>query len=66
MKRVKSIQCGAMALALAAGSAIAQPDSGVSMEPFETDSATTSYDVDENRDGRSDRMLILEQSDSLA
>ena len=28
--------------------------------------STTMYDVDENHDGRADRMLILEQSDSLA
>ena len=30
------------------------------------DASTTMYDVDEDRDGRPDRMLILEQSDSLA
>jgi hypothetical protein len=28
--------------------------------------ASTSYEVDEDRDGRADRTLILEQSDSLA
>jgi hypothetical protein len=28
--------------------------------------STTMYDVDEDRDGRPDRMLILEQSDALA
>ena len=28
--------------------------------------STTMYDVDDDRDGRPDRMLILEQSDSLA
>ena len=28
--------------------------------------STTMYEVDEDRDGRADRMLILEQSDSLA
>jgi hypothetical protein len=28
--------------------------------------STTMYDVDEDRDGRPDRTLILEQSDSLA
>jgi hypothetical protein len=28
--------------------------------------ASTMYDVDEDRDGRTDRLLILEQSDSLA
>ena len=30
------------------------------------EASTTMYDVDEDRDGRPDRMLILEQSDSLA
>ena len=30
------------------------------------ETSTTMYDVDEDRDGRADRMLILEQSDSLA
>jgi hypothetical protein len=29
-------------------------------------SASAMYGVDEDRDGRTDRMLILEQSDSLA
>jgi hypothetical protein len=66
MKRAKSIRYGAIALAIVAGGAIAQPDGSTSMEPPETDATTTMYDVDDNRDGRSDRMLILEQSDSLA
>jgi hypothetical protein len=30
------------------------------------EASTTIYGVDDDRDGRSDRMLILEQSDSLA
>jgi hypothetical protein len=30
------------------------------------ETSTTMYDVDEDRDGRPDRMLILEQSDALA
>jgi hypothetical protein len=30
------------------------------------ETSTTMYDVDDDRDGRPDRMLILEQSDSLA
>ncbi len=30
------------------------------------EASTTMYDVDEDRDGRPDRMLILEQSDALA
>ena len=29
-------------------------------------SASVVYDVDDDRDGRADRLLILEQSDSLA
>jgi hypothetical protein len=28
--------------------------------------ASTMYEVDEDRDGRTDRLLMLEQSDSLA
>ena len=30
------------------------------------EASTTMYEVDDDRDGRPDRMLILEQSDSLA
>jgi hypothetical protein len=30
------------------------------------EASTTMYDVDDDRDGRPDRTLILEQSDSLA
>ena len=30
------------------------------------EASTTMYDVDDDRDGRPDRMLILEQSDALA
>ena len=33
---------------------------------MEASSASAIYDVDEDRDGRTDRLLILEQSDSLA
>jgi hypothetical protein len=59
MKPAKSILYAAAALALAAGSAIAEPSAY-------TPSASTIYEVDEDRDGRTDRLLILEHSDSLA
>ena len=50
MKRLKLILFGALALVMFAGSA----------------TASAVYEVDEDRDGRVDRLLILEQSDSLA
>lgn len=71
MKPAKSILYGATALVLVAGSAIVGdpladvPSGSMSM----SDSATTAsamYGVDDDRDGRTDRELILEQSDSLA
>jgi hypothetical protein len=65
MKPAKSILYGATALALVAGSAIAEDPAGMSMDDSTT-SASTMYEVDEDRDGRTDRLLILEQSDSLA
>ena len=70
MKRAKSILYGATALLLAAGSATAEPfadtqPDGMLMEDSATN-ASTIYSVDEDRDGRTDRELILEQSDSLA
>jgi hypothetical protein len=61
MKRVMSILYGATALAIAAGSATAQP----SMEDS-SGGASAIYEVDEDRDGRTDWLLILEQSDALA
>jgi hypothetical protein len=60
---VQLILYGATVLAIAAGGAMAQPF--MSMEDSST-SASTVYEVDEDRDGRADRLLILEQSDSLA
>ena len=64
MKRAKSILLGATVLAMTAGSALAQP----SDTDMEDSSATASamYSIDENRDGRADREIMLEQSDSLA
>ena len=59
MTRAKLILFGA-ALAIVATSAAAQEDT---MPP---ESASAIYDVDDDRDGRIDRLLILEQSDSLA
>ena len=51
MKLAKLILAGAAALAI--GTTAAQ-------------ASTTMYEVDEDRDGRPDRTLLLEQSDSLA
>ena len=70
MNRAKSILYGASALLLAVGSATAEPfadtrPDGMLMENSPTN-ASTIYSVDEDRDGRTDRELILEQSDSLA
>jgi hypothetical protein len=65
MKPAKSILYGAIALALTASSAIAEEPAGMSMDDSMT-SASQMYEVDEDRDGRADRLLILEQSDSLA
>ena len=56
MKTAKLILTGAAALAI----------SMMAMEDSTTDASSMMYEVDEDRDGRSDRMLILEQSDSLA
>ena len=64
MKRV------AVVLLIAAGSAAADPFADVPSDRTimedSSASASTIYEVDEDRDGRSDRLLILEQSDSLA
>jgi hypothetical protein len=71
MKLAKSILYGATALVLAAGSATASdplvevPPDSMNMDDS-TATASTMYEVDEDRDGRTDRLLILEQSDSLA
>jgi len=57
------------ALLIVAGSATAEPSVDTPGSEVRDDSATgasTMYDVDEDRDGRTDRLLILEQSDSLA
>jgi hypothetical protein len=57
------------ALLIAAGSATADPFADTPGSIDTDDSATgasTQYEVDEDRDGRTDRLLILEQSDSLA
>jgi hypothetical protein len=70
MKPAKSILYGATALVvLAAGSALAvdppAPSDSMIMEVPST-TASTIYEVDEDRDGRTDRLLMLDQSDSLA
>jgi hypothetical protein len=64
VKRAKSILFGATVLAIAAGGALAQP-SELGMEDSSA-SASAMYSIDENRDGRADREIMLEQSDSLA
>ena len=61
MKRAKSFLYGAAALAIVAGSAFAQPD-----VEAPSDSMSMVYGVDENRDGRTDREIHLEQSDAFA
>lgn len=63
MKHAKSFLYGAAVLVFAAGSVAAE-----SLPIMEDSSATASamYEVDVDRDGRADRLLILEQSDSLA
>ena len=70
MKPAKSILYGATALAFAVGSATAgDPADTLSESMSMDDSMTTAsqmYEVDEDHDGRTDRLLILEQSDSLA
>jgi hypothetical protein len=70
MKPAKSILYGATALAIAIGSATAgdpadTPSESISMDDSMT-TASQMYEVDEDRDGRADRLLMLEQSDSLA
>lgn len=70
MKIAKSILYGATALALGAGSATAEPFADTPSDAMSMDDSTTNatqiYEVDEDHDGRADRLLILEQSDSLA
>jgi hypothetical protein len=62
MIRAKSIVYGMAVLAIAA-SARAEPS--FEME-HSSASASAMYEVDVDRDGRADRLLVLEQSDSLA
>jgi hypothetical protein len=70
MKRAKSILFGATALAVAIGSATARDPADTLSESMSMDDSMTTasqmYEVDEDRDGRTDRLLMLEQSDSLA
>jgi hypothetical protein len=60
----------ALLLLIAAGSASADPFADTPSDRIGMDEssagASTEYQVDEDRDGRTDRLLILEQSDSLA
>jgi hypothetical protein len=61
MKRVAVVL-----LLIAAGSARAEPFAPTPSDSIGMEDASTIYAVDEDRDGRTDRFLILEQSDSLA
>jgi hypothetical protein len=75
MRLAKSILCGAAALGFAAGSALADESTSSGME-FDgqvawndspsADVAYYVYDVDDDMDGRADRTLVIEQSDTLA
>lgn len=56
MNTARLIVIGAAALAI----------SMVAMDDSTTAASSTMYEVDEDHDGRTDRMLMLEQSDSLA
>ena len=73
MRTATLISIGAAVLAIAAGSATAGPIADAATGRMETmddfpalASSSSMYEVDEDRDGRSDRTLMLEQSDSLA
>jgi hypothetical protein len=67
-RKEKAMKTAALALLIAAGSATAGPiaDAPDAMDMDSATTASTIYPVDEDRDGRTDRLLILEQSDSLA
>jgi hypothetical protein len=68
MKLAKSTLYSAISLAVMFGSAHASSET-ISMDSATADSrteVTAMYQVDENHDGRTDRTLELEQSDSLA
>lgn len=73
MKSATLILTGAAALAIAAGSATAGPIADTATgrmalmdDSAALDSSSSMYEVDEDHDGRADRTLMLEQSDSLA
>lgn len=61
MKLAKSILGVIAALGFTAGAAIASDDGQAAWD----DSSYTAYGIDDDMDGRVDRLLILEQSDSL-
>jgi len=71
MRLTKSILSGVAVLGLAAGTAIASEPSFMSSEAeplvvYEDATPITAvYGIDDDMDGRVDRTLILEQSDSL-
>jgi hypothetical protein len=49
-----------------AGTAAAQAPQGTWSDPGYSADASRIYEVDEDRDGRADYLMILEQSDTLA
>lgn len=71
MRLTKSILSGVAVLGLAAGTAIASepPFMSGESEPLvvyeDANPITAAYGIDDDMDGRVDRTLILEQSDSL-
>jgi hypothetical protein len=65
MKLAKHILLAA-AIAGFAGSALAQEAQGTWSDPGYSADASRVYEVDEDRDGRADYLMILEQSDTLA
>ena len=56
----------AAALAGFAGGALAQEAQGTWSDPGYSADASRVYEVDVDRDGRADYLMILEQSDTLA
>jgi len=66
MKLAKSILCGAAALGFIAGAAIAGDDGQASWNASpSSDMSYLLYGVDDDMDGRPDRYVVIEQSDTL-
>lgn len=65
MKLAKHILLAAAITGFAAG-AVAQEAQGTWSDPGYSADASRVYEVDEDRDGRADYLMILEHSDTLA